>query len=176
MNLNTETVKLIGILTAVFPNHLSADGVRTYARLLGDVPIPVLQVAIEQCANDCKFFPSVAEIRDRVFKVTEHAQENAAEAWESVMVAIKRYGFYRAPEFDNQITQRTVNAMDWQALCSSENAIADRAHFMKIYDQMAERVKQDAKLIPSARLLRAEMNGERKQLTTNESVRESSAS
>lgn len=173
MSLNTETVKLIGILTAVFPNHLSADGVRTYATLLSDVPTPVLKVAVEQCANDCKFFPSVAEIRERVRSVSTIAPSNAAEAWEEVMIAMRRVGFYGFPTFENPITQRTVDAMDWQALCSSENAIADRAHFLKLYDQMIERSKQDSKLLPSARAMRDELNGrEPKQLSTNEIVSE----
>lgn len=156
-DINPEIVELIGILTAVFPNHLDNAGVKTYARLLADIPLPLLTVAIEQCANDCTFFPKPAEIRDRVIKVSEIAPANAAEAWEQVMIAMKRDGFYRYPSFASSITQRAVDAMDWQALCSSENTIADRAHFMKIYDQLIEREKQDAKLLPSAKALRAEL-------------------
>ncbi len=163
--MNGETVKLIGILTAIFPNHLSADGVRAYANLLEDVPAVVLKVAMEQCAKDCKFFPSVAEIRDRAMKISTVGPENAAEAWEDVMIAIKRDGFYKQPKFENSITQRAVAAMDWQALCSSENTIADRAHFMKIYDQLIEPVKQESRLVPNAKALRAEMNNERRQIS-----------
>jgi hypothetical protein len=162
--MSQDTVRLVGILTAIFPNHLSADGVRAYASLLDDIPAVVLKVAMEQCAKDCKFFPSVAEIRDRATKISTVGPENAAEAWEDVMIAIKRDGFYRQPEFENSITQRAVAAMDWQALCSSENTIADRAHFMKIYDQLIEPQKQEAKLTPSARALRKELN-ERRQIS-----------
>jgi hypothetical protein len=164
--MNGETVKLIGILTAIFPNHLSAEGVRAYANLLEDVPAVVLKTAMEQCAKDCKFFPSVAEIRDRATKISTVGPENAAEAWEDVMIAMKRDGFYRQPKFENAITQRAVAAMDWQALCSSENTIADRAHFMKIYDQLIEPLKQNAKLTPNARALREELTNERRQIST----------
>ncbi len=55
--------------------------------------------------------------------------------------------------------------MDWQALCSSENTIADRAHFMKIYDQLIEPLKQAAKLTPNARALREELTNERRQIS-----------
>lgn len=34
--------------------------------------------------------------------------------------------------------------MGWRELCISEDAMADRAHFLKIYDQLAEREEREA--------------------------------
>jgi len=163
-DIDPKIVELIGVLTAVFPNHLNGEGVKTYARLLSDIPLPLLTIAIEQCANDCTFFPKPVEIRDRVMKISQIAPANAGEAWEEVMIAMKRDGFHKHPKFDDPIIQRAVEAMDWQALCSSENTIADRAHFMKIYDQLIERSKQDAKLLPSAIAMRKELTSGTKRL------------
>lgn len=157
--MSTEVVKLIGVLTAVFPNHLSADGVRTYARLLADIPLSVLTTAIEQCANDCKFFPAVSEIRDRALLICSPSRLTPSDAWGEVVAQIKVAGFYGKPKFDDPIIERVVFAMDWQTLCSSENPVADRAHFMKMYEQTAEREKHEARLLPATQRMRAEING-----------------
>lgn len=162
-----ELAKLVGFLAASFPAAKITDQtIEAYIAMLQDVPTGVLKVAIQQCANDSKFFPSLAEIRERVAMISQPSHLNAAEAWEQVMIAMRRDGFYRHPSFTNPVLQRAVEAMDWQALCSSENTIADRAHFMKIYDQLIEREKQDSKLLPNARTLRARLTeaNERRQI------------
>ena len=140
--MNTDTVKLLGVLTATFPNHLSADGVKAYAHMLSDIPIPALQVAIEECVKSCRFFPSVAEIRERATP----ADLSAADAWEKVIQQIRLLGFYGSPKFDDPVIDRVVFSMDWQAICSSENPGVDRAQFMKMYDQMLKGKKHDEKL------------------------------
>lgn len=168
-----ELAKVVGFLAASFPAAKITDQtIEAYIAMLEDVPIEILRVAIQQCANDSKFFPSLAEIRERVAAVTRPAKANAAEAWEQVMIAMRRDGFYKHPQFDDSILQRTVEAMDWQALCSSENIPADRAHFMKIYDQLAERERREGNLLPSSKQLRAELTGNgRKELPAYEEVR-----
>lgn len=162
---NPEVVKLVGVLVSAFrPRDITPDDVRTYARLLSDVPVEILAVAVEQCANDPdrEFFPKPGEIRKYVAMVSESRKPNSAEAWEEVMIAIKRDGFYRHPKFDDSILQRAVELMDWQALCSSENTVADRAHFIKLYDGLVAGDKQEKWLLPAARNLRAEITDGRR--------------
>lgn len=174
-----ELAKVVGFLAASFPAaRITDQTIEAYIAMLGDVPIEILRVAVQQCANDSKFFPSLAEIRERVAIVSGPARANSAEAWEQVMIAMKRHGFYKRPSFDDSLLQRAVDAMDWQALCSSENTIADRAHFMKIYDQLAERERRESQLLPLSKSLRAELTGNgRKQITgADEAVRQDSAS
>lgn len=174
-----ELAKLIGFLAASFPAAKITDQtIEAYIAMLEDVPIGILRVAVQQCANDSKFFPSLAEIRDRVATISRPAQPNAAEAWEEVMIAMKRDGFYKHPAFADSVLQRAVEAMDWQALCSSENTVADRAHFMKIYDSLLDRDRHELRLLPSTKALRAELssNGrDQRLISTDEAVREDRA-
>jgi len=44
--------------------------------------------------------------------------------------------------------------LGWRELCSSENQVADRAHFMKIYEAELAREIANAALLPAARALR----------------------
>lgn len=165
--MKSEAIKIIGVLAASFPSaKISSETISAYAQQLDDLPIALLDLAARQCAADCKFFPTMAELRERAAAITMPARGTAADAWGDVMVAMKRVGYYGQPMFDNPITAKVVFNMDWQALCSSENVIADRAHFMKMYDAMVEREKYETKLLPSTVAMRAQLTetNERRQI------------
>ena len=86
--------------------------------------------------------------------LTAPKRRDPMEAWGEVIQAIQRFGFYRSPVFDDPLIARAVDALGWKYLCSSENVVADRAHFAKVYEQFVEREKQDARLLPQARHIR----------------------
>jgi hypothetical protein len=154
-----ERLKLVGVLAASYPNTQISDAtIKAYAHFLKDVPLPLLQAAIAQCADECTFFPVVAEIKKRVRAIAEPARDTSADAWLEVTRQIKVHGFYGQPKFDDVVTARVVEAMDWQTLCSSENVVADRIHFMKMYDAMNTRETEDAKNEPIRKLLRGDSN------------------
>jgi hypothetical protein len=155
--MNAEIVKLIGALGAAFPNtQLSAPTIKVYVSMLEDIPVEVLTVAVEQSIADCEFLPTVRALRDIAFKLTSElsSQPTAGEAWGMVKKEIERSGFYRKPHFEEPLIERTVERMGWRELCSSENPVADRAHFMKFYESLLGREIENAKLLPAARSLR----------------------
>lgn len=158
--LESEIIKSLTVLATAFPNSgVTSKTFQVYAGMLKDLDADVFAAALEQAANGSKFFPSIAEIRDRADAITTPTQLTEADAWGQVMAAIRKVGFYGQPVFDNPIVTRAVEIMDWRTLCTSENVIADRAHFMKIYGQLAHRELEDAKLLPAARRLRELHNG-----------------
>ncbi len=127
----------------------------------------MLSQAVEQCVAECEFFPTVAKVREKVTQIETPQWDTAADAWSDVMSAMKAVGYYGQPKFENPLTARLVFSMDWQTLCSSENVVADRAHFMKMYEQLVEREKAETKLLPSTKALRTELteNHERRQIS-----------
>lgn len=173
--MKSEAIKIIGVLAASFPSaKISEKTVDAYATQLSDLPTELLDAAARQCAADCKFFPTMTELRNQVHTLISPARTTPADAWGEVMTAMKSVGFYGQPHFDDPIIERIVFAMDWQALCSSENTIADRAHFMKMYEQMVEREKSETKLLPGTVAMREQItNGRRTRLlqsSTDEEV------
>jgi hypothetical protein len=143
----------MGFLATAYPKFkLTQTAIRLYWHFLGDLPFDVLTAAAEQCIVTGKFFPTVAEIREQALSLTPRAQvQSAAEAWGEVMREIRRVGHVGKPRFANPVTARVVAALGWFELCTSENIIADRAHFMRMYDEMAERVAQESRLTPLAK-------------------------
>lgn len=89
-----------------------------------------------------EIFPNtnvIAYIREYSFD----DRDTPAEAWGDVLTALKRLGSWTTPVFDNEITQKAVDCMGWQCLCESTNVEADRAHFMKMYEQLLSREKKN---------------------------------
>lgn len=160
-----EITKLVGVMAAMFPaTQISAQTVKGYVHLLKDLPLEVLTAAIEQCSTESEFFPTVAKIRNAALAMTAPARLDPMEAWGVVLKEIHRVGIYRLPQFSDPLIARAVDALGWQYLCSSENIVADRAHFAKVYEQFVEREAQDRKLLPAARQIRAIARGEIKEI------------
>lgn len=154
--MGSEITLLVGALAASYPNtEVTDETYKVYGRMLEDIPIDVLTQSVEQCIAESKFFPTIAELRDKAFVLMSDVSlmPTSAEAWELVIKEIGRRGFYRSPEFDNPIVAKAVECLGWRQLCTSENGVADRAHFMKTYEVLLERAIRDAKLLPNTRRL-----------------------
>lgn len=140
-------------LAAGFSNgQMSDETVAVYARLLQDIPPADLQTVVDQCLAECKFLPTIAEIRERYIALTKSLGAlSAAEAWGLVTGQIRAIGSWGAPEFDDPLTARVVEMMGWRELCQSENQMADRAQFMRMYQEIRDRHDRIDNLLPQAR-------------------------
>ena len=161
-----EVVSVIGVLKLAYPSfgaRLTEDEwaalPRVWHRLLRDIPFDLLDAAAAHYAtiSGAAFPPSIAELRDMAFKVANPNRVSAEEAWGEVQKAIRQTGFYRAPEFDDPAIGRAVQIIGWRALCLSENEMADRAHFFRVYQAVAEREKHNALMLPEVRAVAARL-------------------
>jgi hypothetical protein len=67
------------------------------------------------------------------------------------MKNIQKYGFYRAVEGKealSDLTRKTVDRIGYIHLCNSENITADRANFRDIYNSIAQRERKHS-LLPA---------------------------
>src|SRR5260221_17413 len=109
--MKSEAIKIIGVLAASFPNaKISGATIDAYAGQLIDIPVGLLDAAARQCAADCKFFPTMSELRDKARVIAHPSRTTPADAWAEVMTAMKQVGFYGQPEFDDPLIERIVFA------------------------------------------------------------------
>lgn len=149
-----EITTLIGGLAAAYPSvALSTQALKVYVNALLDISPELLAAAVNQLLAQSKFFPSVAEIRQMCLSLTSTVGRlpTGMEAWGEVLKQIRETGYYGQPYFENALIAKAVQAIGWQNLCSSENQVADRAHFAKVYDAMVIRAELDAKWLPASR-------------------------
>lgn len=141
-------------LFSAYPNsQATVETIAVYDRLLADIPATDLQTVIDQCIAECKFLPTVAEIRERYHKLTRTLGHlTATDAWGMVKAEIRRIGSWGTPTFDDPIVAHVVKRMGWLELCTSESPEGvDRAQFERMYNETVARGEQVAKLLPQAR-------------------------
>ena len=75
----------------------------------------------------------------REYALCDLSEPTSAEAWGEIEKEKNRAFIYGKAEIKNPLAKKVVEILGWRNLCLSENIEADRAHFMKMYEQMATR-------------------------------------
>lgn len=119
--------------------------------LLSDLPYETANAAIQSYMLSEIKPPTIADIRKAAAKVAAPELPTSGEAWQKVIKAVRRFGYYQQREALDSLDPLTREAAErygFRELCdinASDVGIA-RGQFMKIYDQIANRKKADAAL------------------------------
>lgn len=128
--------------------------VEVWYEALKDLPGDRLALAVRSHMSDCKWPPSIAELRKRAILPSDG--EDWSAAWEKVIRAIGRFGYTNESEalesFD-ETTREVVKRLNWKQICmtDTDNLQTLRANFRMIYEQIQEKTEQNAVLPVSVR-------------------------
>ena len=126
-----------------------SDAMNIWYALLKDLDYNIAQAAIQKHMVTSKFPPTIADIREQAASVTYGEKPMWSDGWDLVLKAIRKYGSYAPVEamasFD-PITRRCVERLGYMELCQSTNIVADRANFRMIFEQIADREEERARL------------------------------
>lgn len=163
-----EIISIIGALKLHFPNFGSRlsdleweQMPAAWHQVLHDIPFELLEAAAKNyiSVSGSAFAPSDSELRKEALALATNTP-SAEEAWGEVRRAMGRYGHMTQPDripWSSPLVLRAVRIMDWLSLCMSENEVADRAHFMRIYGTLHEREKRNALMLPEVREVAARL-------------------
>lgn len=118
---------------------------------LKDLDYTEAETALKAWVATNKWSPSIAELREQAAEIRNGAIQDWSEAWEQVIKAIGRFGYYdeeRAMNSMDEMTQVVVKRLGFRNLCMSENLTAERANFRMIYEQIATRKKKEQQIPP----------------------------
>lgn len=128
------------------------ESIKLWYGMLRDLDGALVSAAIYKHICQCKFPPTIAEIRAQCAELAMPVDGGWLEGWSAVQAAIGRYGMYRTEEALAALRERdplaaeVAQMLGWQSLCQSENAVADRANFRTCYERKQERGKELMKL------------------------------
>lgn len=145
--------------------------IKLWYKLLQDIPYDVLNLAVQQYAMTNKFPPTVADLRELSTAIIQGETKDWGSGWEDVLMAIRRFGFYRESEAlasMDEITRQAVKRLGWRELCMSETPMNDRANFRMIYEEIAERKKSNSVISVELQKHIADMLGYKKQMMLEE--------
>ena len=146
-----KMLALVVLASSSYPSMQNKDPqpiVTAWSMMLADIPLEILQAAVVKVCRDSEYFPSVAQIVAAAAELDPSNEKlpTAAEAWEEVEKLIIQFGPYRAPQYSCDLVRRTVRAIGWLQLCCSENPATDRAHFLKLYESMRSKHKEQKEI------------------------------
>lgn len=149
----SDTSILKQLFSAYANAQVTVETIAVYDRLLSDIPAGDLQTVVDQCVAECKFLPTVAEIRERYHALSRTlGQLTAADAWGQVKSEIRRIGSWGTPTFDDPIVAKVVRNMGWMEICTSESPEGvTLAQFTRMYNELVNRNELLQKLLPQAR-------------------------
>lgn len=150
-----EAKQVIAVLMAAYPKtELPLESIQLYIQFLEDLPFEAGKAGALLHIAENKWFPTVSEIRQlAVNSIPGNAIPSASDAWGEVLKQIKHEGQYGIPNFSHPAIASAVKAMGWRNLCISEDGMADRAHFLKIYETYRNRTLQEQLQIPEVKKL-----------------------
>lgn len=150
-----EMSRLLAVIAAAFPRFQVDDSgitLNVWHEMLGDLDYQVAQLAVKKLIMQSTFPPSIAEVRKAATDMLNPGLTTGAQAWGEVTRAIRDYGYYREAEAIASMsptTARVVKYMGWRDICMSEEPTGVlRGHFMRMYDQVADREAQE-RLLPA---------------------------
>lgn len=152
-----ETKKIFLMLLVAYPKFDNFEGEKfdlaqvLWTKLLEDVPYKVVDLAVKKLILESPFPPTIADVRKKISEITapQGSEMEAAEAWGEVVAAIRKYGSYDPEAALASMSPRTakvVKMIGFRDICMSETIGVERGQFLKMYDQIASRERQDSLL------------------------------
>ena len=132
----------------LLPNQQAME---LWFRELNDIPFDVAEMALRKWVATNKWSPSIADIREMTSGIVNGDPLTWGESWEKVMNAIKKHGSYNKGAALNSLdplTRKCVESIGYLELCLSENIMADRAHYQRIFETMSKREQTKQRVAP----------------------------
>lgn len=148
-----DVLSILKQLFAAYPNTaVDEGGILIYLRMLKDIPVHELEMAVHYCICELTFLPGVSEILEahRTLKGALIVQ-TPGEAWGTVEKALRGIGSWGTPKFKNSLTGCVIEIMGWRNLCMSDKPGVDRAQFMRMYEEIAQKSEAVERMIPEVR-------------------------
>lgn len=141
---------MVESLSEAFPSaKVSGELVVIYARALGDIPIVPLRMAALRAVQECRFFPTVAELRSFVVAPMEDA---ALRAWSGFARAAEEVGAYAPLDVDDPCAAHALVTVfgGWPSFCQTDviSISQKRPEFLAAYREARRQGLEQGAVLP----------------------------
>lgn len=146
-------MKAVYVNEKFIPDKNSFD---VWYALLKDLEYQQCAMAVQRWMQSNKWLPTVADIREMAMDNVGESPMDSGQAWELARESVRRFGMTRKSEALSWLPDNVAEAVSrfgWNDLCDmeSDEVMASRSQFMKIYQQIADRQKGMNQISPSIR-------------------------
>lgn len=137
-----EFLKGITYLGLAYSKEITQEQLSVWYSFFRDDDFNSFRDAIKRICVKNKFFPSIADLKSEMAE-TAIADLPADEAWNHVLKAVSKYGYYQAEEAVKSLPDLTRSAVSYlggfQKICQSDSGEWLRKDFVKIYEDLKTR-------------------------------------
>ena len=136
-------IKCIGVLEASYDKFnitSNKDKLMIWYEMLGDRAEVDFMLGVKKYIATNEFPPTIAGINKAIASNQTSKAPDGLQAWAELQTAIRKWGMYHEDKALDSLSPETravVQALGFTNLCTSENQMADRAHFIKLYESRA---------------------------------------
>lgn len=139
-----EFVETLKYLSIAFDKDLTKEQVEVWYSILGEYDIDSLKNAVKIIIKNNKYFPSIAEVREEIKKLTEEDYStNAKNEWGLVLEAMRKTGYYKQDEFREMLKPKTLKVCERMGIehlmvMESEEKPSMQKLFFNLYEGITE--------------------------------------
>lgn len=128
-----RVVELAAALSANFSREADHATYEAFKLGLADVPIEAIERAVSRAFKTCKFMPSIAELRELAGEM--RPEHRAVRAWQAVMDANRRHGYYESVDFDDKVINATIRTLGGWMRFAERYEAEEEKWFRKEFEQ-----------------------------------------
>lgn len=141
-----QVLEIVARIKDAYPRQVVGLGtLAVYSQMLGDLPYAAANNAVRDLLASSRFFPTIAEIRERVVALRLDAPA-PEQAWGEVVTAFGYPGRTRTPKWPHPLIGKAVDCLGWQEMCDSDNHESTRARFIEAYASISRRQMHEAQV------------------------------
>lgn len=134
-NDKTRFVQAIGAMAATFRQEATEMVFTGYRLGLEDLSIEAIEHAATRAIRECKFMPTVSELRDLAGHM--RPEDRAVLAWDAAVRAVSTHGYTKSVNFDDRVINATIRSLggwdEFNLRAESNDAKWLRKDFERIY-------------------------------------------
>lgn len=174
-----EIITILGTLKTAYPKFYAEmskeemyNTIDLWTEMFAHENTATVVAAVKNLINTFKWPPTIADVKEEMYKLTEEEKQTPVEMWNLIKKAMRNSAYNSYEEFNKlpEIAQRFVgspNQLKEWALDIDYNDSVVKGQFLKQFEILQKRDKEEKMMLPEVRNLIKEIAGtEIKQIGT----------
>lgn len=160
-----EIIAIFKVLKTAYPKFYAEmsrkeaeDTINLWQEMFAHENPALVTAAIKDLINSFKFPPTIADVKDRMYELTNTETETPIEIWNEIMSAIRNSIYYAGQEFERlpDMAKKFVGSpaqlREW-AMSEDFNESVVRGQFLKQIEVIKKRDKDNAMMLPDTKAI-----------------------
>lgn len=161
-----ETLMMLSILKVAYPNfyrNISKkeidDTIFLYQTMFKDYDSELVLFAVKELINSFNYPPTIADIKDKIYQLTNVEDKSASELWDCLLKAIRNGSYGSEQEFKNLpdiVKDYVISPRQLQELAQMDSETINsvvKGQFLRQIENLKQRAKEKDMMLNETKLI-----------------------